>query len=65
MVRKTSHTQVRASRNWEAKNRRKATIDAYRRQARNFIRNHAGLEDLMELKELIRKKEETLMHHNG
>lgn len=54
---KTSEAQKKASRAWEQKNRRKATIAGYKRTARTFIRNHATIEDLEELRELINNKE--------
>lgn len=57
---KTSEAQLKASRKWEEKNRKKATIASYKRTARSFIRNHAELEDLEELKELIKEREELL-----
>lgn len=53
---KTSDAQIRASRNWENRNRKKATIDGYRRTARMFIRKHAKEEDLRELEGLIEAK---------
>ena len=57
---KTSEAQLKASRNWEKKNRKKATIDNYKRSARTFIRNHAELKDLEELKQLIEEREQSL-----
>lgn len=53
---KTSDAQIRASRNWENRNRRKTTIDGYRRTTKMFIRNHASEEDLKELEGLIEAK---------
>lgn len=58
---KTSEAQKQASRNWEKKNRKKTTIQSYKRTAKMFIRNHAGQEDLNELKELIKQKEEEII----
>lgn len=57
---KTSDAQIKASRNWEKKNRRKATIASYRRTARSFIRNHAQQEDIEELRTLLNEREELL-----
>lgn len=57
---KTSEAQLKASRNWEKKNRKKATIASYKRSARTFIRNHAEFEDLEELKQLIEERESYL-----
>lgn len=60
---KTSEAQLKAIRKWEEKNRKKATISNYKRSARSFIRNHAELEDLEELRALIQEREDTL--NNG
>lgn len=53
---KTSEAQLKASRKWEEKNRKKATISNYKRSARTFIRNHAEVEDLEELQQLIEER---------
>ncbi len=55
---KTSEAQVKASRKWEEKNRKKATIASYKRTARSFIRNHADKEDIEELRHLLTEREE-------
>lgn len=57
---KISDAQVKASRKWEEKNRKKATISSYKRSARTFIRNHAETDDLAELKALIEEREQEL-----
>ncbi|WP_112181366.1 hypothetical protein [Paraliobacillus zengyii] len=57
---KTAASQVKASRNWEQKNRKKATVASYRRTARSFIKNHAEQDDLEELKNLIVEREKLL-----
>lgn len=57
---KTSEAQKKASRAWEERNKQKARVDSYRRQARSFIRNHAKEEDLIELEELIANKRKEL-----
>lgn len=57
MADKNSDAQAKASRKWEAKNRKKATIANYKRSAKSFIKNHAKKTDLEELKKLIREKE--------
>lgn len=57
---KTSEAQRRTSRAWEKRNKEKTRIDGYRRQARNFIRNHAKEDDLLELEELIKARRENL-----
>ncbi|WP_455257395.1 hypothetical protein [Peptoniphilus asaccharolyticus] len=55
---KTSESQRKASRKWEQNNKERNYYLTLRRSARNFIRNHATPEDLEELKELIKIKEE-------
>ena len=60
MAGKTSEAQKRASRAWEARNPEKAKKDRYHRTARLFIRSHANLEDLEELRGLIKQREEQL-----
>lgn len=57
---KTSEAQLKASRKWEEKNRKKATISSYKRSARTFIRNHAQLEDIEELRKLLNERESVL-----
>lgn len=57
---KTSDAQIKASRNWEQKNKEKAKIGSYKRTARLFINKHSRLDDLEELKILIKKREEDL-----
>jgi len=57
---KTSKAQVKASRKWEEKNRKKATIASYRRTARSFIRNHAEAEDIEELRQLLDEREQLI-----
>ena len=56
MAKKTSEAQIKASRRWEKKNRKKTTIDNYRRTAKLFIRNHADEKDLVELEDMINEK---------
>ncbi len=57
---KTSDAQIKASRNWEQKNKEKAKIGSYKRTARLFINKHSSLDDLEELKNLIKLREEEL-----
>lgn len=57
---KTSEAQLKASRKREGKNRRKATIASYKRSARTFIRNHAEIDDLEELQQLIEERKQSL-----
>lgn len=60
MAEKTSEAQKRASRAWEERNRKKATIDGYRRTAKMFIRSHAKREDLEEFKKMIENREKMI-----
>ena len=57
---KTSDSQIKASRKWEEKNRRKATIGGYKRVARLYIRKHAEEEDLKELEKLIKERRKNI-----
>lgn len=57
---KTSEAQIRATRKWESKNKKKTTIQSYKRTARSFIRNHATEEDMQELEELIAARRQAL-----
>lgn len=52
--------QTVANQKWEAKNKEYANYLKARTAARSFIRNKATLQDLQELKELIREREEAL-----
>ena len=56
MAGKTSEAQKRASRAWEERNRKKATVQGYLRTARLFIRSHATEGDLQELERLIQER---------
>lgn len=57
---KTSAAQIKASRNWESKNKERTAYLASRRSARSFIRNHATLDDLDELEKLIAERRQSL-----
>lgn len=52
--------QTIANQKWENKNREYASYLKSRSSARSFIRNKATLDDLNELKELIKIREESL-----
>lgn len=60
MAGKTSEAQKRASRAWEERNRKKATVQGYLRTARLFIRSHATEEDLQEIETLVEKRRKML-----
>ena len=62
---KTSDAQIKASRKWEQKNKEKTRIDGYRRTARLFINKHSKPNDLEELKNLIKLREEEFKKKGG
>ncbi len=64
MANKTSPARIKANRKWEAKNKRKNTINGYQRQGRTFIRNHATEEDLQDYEKLIAERREKLKAEN-
>jgi hypothetical protein len=57
---KTSEAQIRATRNWEARNIEKTRHDRGLRAARSFIRNRATIQDLDELVKLIADRQKEL-----
>jgi hypothetical protein len=59
-VAQTKAAQLAASRRDYAKNKVARRKAAYRRQARLFIRSHADMGDIEELRTLIDKREEEL-----
>lgn len=65
MEKKTSDAQVRASRNWEAKNPERKRYMSKKSTAKSFIKLDATLDDLNELKELIRVREESFNQHDN
>ncbi|NFC67310.1 hypothetical protein EXN48_14680 [Clostridium botulinum] len=52
--------QTIANQNWEKNNREYASYLKSRSSARSFIRNKATLEDIEELRNLLREREELL-----
>ena len=62
--RKTSEAQRKADKRWREKNREHANYLKNRTSARCFIRNKATLEDIEELKELLRLRAEVLSKEN-
>lgn len=58
---KTSKAQVSASRRWEQANPERTRYIRYRTGARCFLRNHATLEDLEEVEELVKERRENLL----
>ena len=63
--RKTSEAQMKADKRWREKNREHANYLKNRTSARCFIRNKATLEDIEELKELLRLRAEVLSKENN
>ena len=63
--RKTSEAQRKADKRWREKNREHANYLKNRISARCFIRNKATLEDIEELKELLRLRAEVLSKENN
>ena len=63
--RKTSEAQRKADKRWREKNREHANYLKNRTSARWFIRNKATLEDIEELKELLRLRAEVLSKENN
>lgn len=57
MDNKTSQSQLKATKRWREKNKDKARYNSYKSSAKTFIRNHATLEDIKELRELLQEKE--------
>lgn len=53
MKNKSTNSQIKASRNWEKKNRKKATIDSYRRTAKLYIKDYATEEDMKEFNKIF------------
>lgn len=56
--------QTEANKKWQEKNRERARYLRDRSTARSFVRKRATLEDLEELKAIIKEKEETLESDN-
>lgn len=56
MKNKSTNSQIKASRNWEKKNRKKATVDSYRRTAKLYIKDYATEEDMKEFNKIFEDK---------
>ena len=63
--RKTSEAQRNADKRWREKNRDYANYLKNRTSARCFIRNRATLEDIEELKVLMKERAEVLKKENN
>ncbi|MDB2102130.1 hypothetical protein PMW00_03745 [Clostridium paraputrificum] len=64
-MRKTSEAQRNADKRWREKNRDYANYLKNRTSARCFIRNRATLEDIEELKVLMKERAEVLKKENN
>ena len=64
-MRKTSEAQRNADKRWREKNRDYANYLKNRTSARCFIRNRATLEDIEELKVLMKERAEALKNENN
>ncbi|BBN98298.1 hypothetical protein [Sporolactobacillus terrae] len=60
MEKKTSDAQIKASRNWEAKNRERKRYMSKKSTAKSFIRLDAAPDDLDELEKLIAERRRQL-----
>lgn len=54
-MKKTSEAQIRATRNYEKRNREQTRINGYKRTARLFVKTYATEEDMKELNEIFKK----------
>ena len=54
-MKKTSEAQIRATRNYEKRNREQTRINRYKRTARLFVKTYATEEDMKELNEIFKK----------
>lgn len=57
MQKKTSDAQLKATKRWRESNKDKAKYNSYKSSAKTFIRNHATLKDIKELREMLKEKE--------
>lgn len=55
-----ANAQEKATKKWNANNREHRNYLSKRSSARSFIRNHATMNDLTELEEIIKEKKEEL-----
>lgn len=49
MTNKTSQAQIKASRNYEKRNKENTRINSYKRTARLFVKSYAADDDMKEL----------------
>jgi len=53
-------SQIRANKKWDSKNRDQVNYLKARSAAKNFIKKRATIDDIAELKELLKEKENSL-----
>lgn len=58
MANKTSQAQIKATRNYEARNREQTRINSYKRTARLFVKTYASEEDMQELIRIYEENKE-------
>ena len=57
---KLSEAQIRATRNYEKRNREQTRINNYKRSARLFVKTYATEDDMEELNRLYKERKEKL-----
>ena len=60
MKEEKKYNQIEYNKRWIEKNREKRRYLSYRSTTRTFINNHANLEDLKEIEELVKKRKNIL-----
>lgn len=58
MTNKTSQAQIKATRNYEARNREQTRISSYKRTARLFVKTYASEEDMQELNKIYEENKD-------
>ncbi|MEY8321833.1 hypothetical protein AAK894_12315 [Lachnospiraceae bacterium 46-61] len=64
METKQANPQTEANKRWQQKNKEKAKYLHSRSVARSFVKNHATVEDLQELQQLIQQRLDFLSHQS-
>nr|DAY38284.1 MAG TPA: hypothetical protein [Caudoviricetes sp.] len=59
-MKKVSEAQIRATRNYEKRNREQTRINSYKRTARLFVKTYATEDDMEELNRLYNERKEKL-----
>ena len=58
MANKASQAQIKATRNYEARNREQTRINSYKRTARLFVKTYASEEDMQELNKIYKENKD-------